>query len=101
MCPETVIASCDTESSHEIVDNGPQSSLPFQWRRVCLDETVDWNTDDQCDIEPVNMFVEVGSGDGSVGDMNFVALSCCLSLRRRRQRHRSVLRWCRHFVQCR
>lgn len=56
--------SSDPEAGHEIVNESKQSRLPKQWHPESLNAAVQRHADDQGDVQPVHMFIPIGSGDG-------------------------------------
>jgi hypothetical protein len=72
VCPKPVVTSCDTKTGHEVIDDSPDSGLPLQRSPIGHDETVDWNSHDEGDVKPVNMFVPVCFGNGFLGDVRFL-----------------------------
>ena len=86
--PKTMVASGDTETSPEVIDDRPESSLPLQRCPEGSDTAGEGDTDDEDDlfamsaitlrkarlldrtyVEPVNVLVPVGLGDRCVGDV--------------------------------
>jgi len=47
VCPETMVASCNAETSPEVVYNGPKGSLPFQRCETGRDAAGERDTDDE------------------------------------------------------
>ena len=66
-----MIASCDTKTGHEVVDDSKQRRLPFHWCEERTNDTDDRYVDDESDVEPVDMFVPILLGHGSVCDVWF------------------------------
>lgn len=66
--------SCDTETCHEVIGNCPSSSLPLKRSPIRGNEAIDGNTDNECDVEPVDVLVPVGLGDGLLGDVRFLRI---------------------------
>jgi len=81
MCPKSVITSCDSQTSHEIIRNRPGCSLPMQWCPVCGNETVDRQANDEGDIEPVDVLEPVGFRDGLFGDVRFLGIVLLVAIR--------------------
>lgn len=79
----TIHTSCDTKTGHEIVGNCPDSSLDLQRSRVCSNQAIDRNANDERNIKPVNMLEPVGLGDRLLGDVRLLRVE----LARRRLRH--------------
>ena len=63
------LTSCDSQTSHKVICYSPDCGLPLQRCPVCRNAAIDWDTNDQGDIEPVDMFVPIGSGDGLFGNV--------------------------------
>lgn len=61
---EAKLTSSDPEACHEIVDVGEQSRLPIKWHPEGLNAPVQRHADDQGDVQPVDMLIPIGSGDG-------------------------------------
>lgn len=76
--------SSNSKTGHEIVRDGPNCSLQLQRSPVGCNEAVNWNSNDEGNIQPVDMLVEVGSGDGFIGDVCFLGFELS---RARRLRH--------------
>jgi hypothetical protein len=72
-CSMLELTSCDTETSPEIVNDSPDEGGCLERSPDGSNETVNRDGDDQCDVEPVDMFVPVGPGNRLVGDMRFPA----------------------------
>ncbi len=68
------LTSCDTQTGHEVISNGPDSCFPLQRCPDCLDEAIDGDADDEDDIQPVNVLVPVLSRDGALGDVRFLRI---------------------------
>lgn len=64
-----MIACCDTETSGEVVGNGPDCSPKLERDPVGLDAAVEWNANNQGDVQPVDVLVEVRLGHGCLGDV--------------------------------
>jgi len=56
-----VVSSSDSETSVEVVEDSPCCSLPHERRPDCSDETHHWYTEDEKDIQPVDVFVPIVS----------------------------------------
>ena len=80
MCPQSVVACCDTETGHEVVGNGPDGSLELKWCPKSLDATVQRDADDKIDIQPVDMFIPVRLGDGRIGDVRLLGVILCVPI---------------------
>ena len=63
--------SCDSKASHKIIDNGKDGCLPSKWSPDGLDQSVNGDANDESYIQPVNMLIPVGTGDGRLGDVGF------------------------------
>lgn len=61
--------SCDAEAGEEVVEDGEDGRLGLQRRPVGLDAAVERDSDDERHIEPVDVLVPVGLGDGLLGDV--------------------------------
>lgn len=64
-----MVPCCDAEAGAEIPDDRPKGGLPIERREEGLDEAIDGNTNNECDIEPVDMLVPVPFRDGLVCDV--------------------------------
>lgn len=69
-----MVACCDTETSHEIIGNRPESGLELERHPKSLDAAINRYADDEGDIQPVDMLVPVRSGHGSFGDVRFLGV---------------------------
>jgi hypothetical protein len=74
VCPQTVVAGSDTETSSEVEGNGPDGSLQVKRCPVGGDETAHGNTNDQDDIEPVDVLVPVLLCHGSLSDVRLLGV---------------------------
>lgn len=50
VCPETMVASCDAETSPEVIDDGPESGLPLERSPESGDATGERNANDEGDL---------------------------------------------------
>ena len=66
---------CDTETSEEVIPGGPDSSLELQGNPERLDDAQKGDSKDEGDIQPIDMLVPVGTGDGSIGDMDLFGVA--------------------------
>lgn len=73
MCPESVVACCDTETRAVVVDNTPDQGLELERRARSCDAADQWNDTDEDHVQPVDMLVPVLHGDGCVGDVRSVS----------------------------
>ena len=55
-----MIASSDSQSRGEVIDDTPNGGLPKQRCPEGSDTANEWNPNDQVDVEPVDMLVPVG-----------------------------------------
>lgn len=76
-CALRVHTSCDAQSSEEIVENSPDSSVEPQRHPEGLDATVQGNSQDEKGVEPIDMFVPVTASEGGVCDVNFARHGVC------------------------
>jgi len=67
--PQTMVASSDAETGCEVVGNGPDGGVKTEGSPPRLDQTHEGNATDEEDIEPVDVLVPIGLGQGSVGDV--------------------------------
>lgn len=67
--------SCDSETGEVVVDDGPDGGLELQGHPDGLDASVQRDSDDEEDIEPVDMLVPVLARHGRIGDMDLLGLS--------------------------
>ena len=65
----------DTETSEEVIDDGPDSSLDLQGHPKGLDTAVHGDTDDEEDVQPVDMLVPVAACHDSVGNVDLLGVS--------------------------
>jgi hypothetical protein len=68
------LTSGNTQSCHEIVGNRPDSSLPLERCPVRCKESVDRNSNNESDIEPIDVFVPVGLGNRFLGDVRLLGI---------------------------
>ena len=61
--------SSDAETGHEVVGKGPDGGLPVQRSPVGHDHTVDWNTDNESDVKPVNVLIPVRGSHWKLSDV--------------------------------
>jgi hypothetical protein len=61
--------STHTKTSAEVVENGPESGLEPQWSPDGSNASHEWDSNDEVDIEPVDVLVPIVEGDGGVCDM--------------------------------
>ena len=78
-----MLTCCDTQTGEEVVDDGPDGGLELQRDPEGLDAAVHGDTDDEGDVQPVDMLIPVLTGDGGISDMDLL-------------RPRGVCRLCRH-----
>lgn len=69
MCPKSVVTSCDTKTSRKVIGNSPDGSLQLEGSPVCGNQAIDRKSDNQGDVQPVDVLVPVGLGDGFFGDV--------------------------------
>ena len=72
VCPQTMVSGGDSQTSSEVVGNGPNGGLEIERSPGRVDQTNDWNTDDESDVEPVDVLVPVLACDWGVGDVSLV-----------------------------
>jgi len=61
--------SSDSQTGQEVVNECPDCRLPLKRRPVCGDHAIDGYSNDQGNVEPVDVFVPVVSGQRLVGDV--------------------------------
>lgn len=74
MGPQTVITSCYSKTSPEIVYNSPYCCWQTQFGEKWSNASKYWHYEDQSRIDPINMMVPILQSDGLLGDMEFWAL---------------------------
>lgn len=67
-----MVASCDTETSAEVVDDSEERRLPLQRCPEGVDEASNWNADNKHHVQPVDVLVPVLSRHGSLGDVRLL-----------------------------
>lgn len=78
------MVSCgDTETSSEVVDNGPEGSLPKEWSPDGLNAAEGRNTENEENIEPVDVFEPVLLSDGLFGDVRLLGIVLWVPVRLR------------------
>lgn len=68
------LTSSDTETSVEVVENGPDSGIVLEGNEVGRDETAKRNDDDEGGVEPVDVEVDVLPSHRSVGDVHLLGI---------------------------
>ena len=74
VCPQTVVASGDTEASGEVEGDGPDGSLEVERCPVGSNETAHGNANDEDDIEPVDVLVPVLLCHRSLSDVRLLGV---------------------------
>jgi len=74
VCPKTMVASCDTKSSPKVVDDSEERGLQTKRSPDCLDASVEGNSQDEGDVQPVDMLVPVGSRHGRLSDVSLLGV---------------------------
>ncbi len=69
-----MVASCDTQTSGEVVCNGPNGGLDLERYPEGLDAAVDGNANDESDIKPVDVLIPVRSGHWDLGDVRLLGV---------------------------
>ena len=72
MCPESVVAGSDAETGCEVVGNGPEDCLQLHRYPKGLYATIQRDADDEVDIEPVDVLVEVRLGHRRLCDVHLL-----------------------------
>jgi len=67
-----VVTSSDTETSVDVVEDGPESSLKLKRDPVGGDEAHQGNKNNKCCVEPVDVLGPVAPSHGSIGDVRLV-----------------------------
>lgn len=70
-----LLTSCDAQSSEEVVDDCPDSSLQLQRHPESLDTAGDGNADDESDVQPVDVLVPVLASHLSIGNVHLLGVS--------------------------
>jgi hypothetical protein len=65
-----VVASSDAETSVDVVEDSPESSLKLERNPVGGDEAYQGNEDNQRGVEPVDVLRPIAPGHGSIGNMD-------------------------------
>lgn len=87
-----MVTSCDSQPGAEVVEDCERSGLGLERSPVCGDHPVDGNAHNQGHVQPVDMLVPIGLGDGLLGDVRLLGIiflvsiglsglrhACCLS----------------------
>lgn len=74
MCPESVITCGDAQTGGKVIQNGPDGGLCLEGDPEGLDTAIQGNSDDEVDVEPVDVLVPVGACHGGVGDMDLLGV---------------------------
>lgn len=53
----------------QIVHHSPRRRLPLQRGPDSLYAAIEWNANDECDVEPIDVLVPIGFGNGRVCDV--------------------------------
>lgn len=69
-----MVAGGDAEASEKVVDDCPDSSLPLERCEGCSDTSSERDTANKCDVEPVDVFVPVAPGHGSIRNVRLVRI---------------------------
>jgi len=72
MCPKSVITSCDSQTSGEVVGNSPDGSLELERILEGEDTASQRNADNESDVQPVDMLIPIRLGDGCLCDVDFL-----------------------------
>jgi len=64
--------SCNAETSHKVICNSKDGCLDLERGRVCGDEAIDGDSDDEGHVQPVDMLEPVCAGDGLLGDVSLL-----------------------------
>lgn len=64
-----MVAGSDTKTGREIVGNGPDGGRKTERRPVGSDEASNRNTDNEGDVEPVDVLVPILSRDREISDV--------------------------------
>lgn len=75
---QSTLTSCDAQTSVEVVEDRENGGIRVERYPVRRNESDEWNDDDQCGVEPMDMFVYVGPCHWRIGNVDF--LSILLSL---------------------
>lgn len=98
---EWELTSCDSKTGHEVIRDGPNSSLPLERRPVRSNESIDRNSNNESNVEPVDVFVPVRLRNWLLSDMRFLGIVLLVTIWLRRLCHArwrlgSVLWWSSH-----
>lgn len=69
-----MVTSSDAETSVNVVEDSPESSLELERNPVGGDESGQGNEDNQRGVEPVDVLRPVAPGHGSIGNMDLVGI---------------------------
>lgn len=75
-----LLTSCDPQAGHEVVDHRPDGSLEVQRHPESLDTASQRDSQDQGDVEPVDVLIPVGEGHLGICDMRLLVLLLLRSL---------------------
>jgi hypothetical protein len=78
VCPETMVSGCDSETSPEVVDDGPSSGLPLQGGPEGGDAASERHSDDEDDLGRVLVCGRWGWGRAAV--LTLSQLTCLYQL---------------------
>lgn len=67
-----MVAGGDTEAREKVVDDSPESSLPLERCEGRGDTSSEWDTTDERYVEPVDVFVPIAPGHGSIRNVRLI-----------------------------
>ena len=74
VCPQAMVASSDSQSGPEVVDNRPDSCWDSHRSIQSCDTTEKGNDKNQCGVDPVDMLVPVAQCNRLLADVLFLAI---------------------------
>lgn len=74
------LASCDTQASGEVVNEREQCCLEIYRRPKGCDAAHDGDTNNESDVEPVDVFVPILLRHGLVCDVSLLRIICFVSV---------------------
>ena len=66
--------SSDSETGEKVVGDSPDGSLELQWHPESLNTAIDRNSQDEEDVQPVDMLVPVLASQRCIGDMDLLGV---------------------------
>lgn len=69
MCPQTVVSCGDTKAGSKVIDNGPNECRKTKRSPGSVDESDDWDNEDEDDVKPIDVLVPILFRHWLIGDV--------------------------------